>query len=742
MNLERKERRKGVPVTISRSTPTQAVGILVAAIMALGGVAVDATTAHADAFGEVAKVGKFGKGLEEFHWPIDLAVNPEEGNSVFVVDSPEGASAFPGAANLRVQKFASTLGPPVANAMIPVPEESTNKLAQYVSNIAVDPALNRLYVLKNIKTGIESPTTDRTVASEIDVYSTDTLTLDTKEVPPSGVFYTFPKTPVGGPIPSEALRDPHGLAIEQGTHNLLVLGVSEGNDTVIQRIDATGTSSGIGKFSEEYVDTDAALEPTNSAVNGIASGPGGVIYVGGHVISKAASSPGVVKLSTASTGHSLANPEIGLLHGEEPGESPPLTGGSRYASGGSRSVGEQLATSPDGTVVYAPAMSEKEEEEEAAGSYEVRGISTATGSQQIVYGGELTGEACHIESEDFAIAAGNGGVVYALDEAWQLSPENPFPYGFHLIEFGPGGRGCPAPATSLAINGNTESNSTAESKKGTEVELEASSSELKGAAPTEVTWELAGPEKSTTKVTTGCPACLTLTHRFLKTGLYTVTVSMTVTGSGFGPPPPVTRKVEVTALPPTASFEVSDLSSIPAEPKSGESVSFNAEGSFDPEGGQCSEARGCPATHELKRYTWNFGDGSPEVTIEGPEGAKVTHTFANASSQPLPDTVTLTVTNDEEVQSAAEQHLAIQGTADEHKEVIKEPIKEVPIVKTPIGPPPPPPPPGQKPPTTAQKLAKALKACKKIKAKGKRVSCEKQARRKYMSKQKRKHKRK
>lgn len=107
--------------------------LLVLVVVALGA---SAASARAEAFGEIAKVGKFGKGPGEFHWPIDLAVDPEEGNSVFVLDSPEGETPFAEAAELRVQKFNSSLAF-VAEAMIPVPEEPVRGLKQYVTSIAV-----------------------------------------------------------------------------------------------------------------------------------------------------------------------------------------------------------------------------------------------------------------------------------------------------------------------------------------------------------------------------------------------------------------------------------------------------------------------------------------------------------------------------------------------------------------------------------------------------------------------------
>jgi hypothetical protein len=721
----------------------QAAGVLVAATMALLGYAVDATSAHADAFGELGKVGEFGKGAGQFHWPIDLAVDPDEGNSVFVVDSPEGTFPGPEPAHVRVQEFASGLGAPVASVLVPVPEE------QYVSNIAVDPALHRLYVLKRKQTTGLSKSEDDFVASEIDIYSTvptpgKTLALEEVEGD-HGDFYTFPATPPNQPPPSGALRDPQGLAVEPGSHDLLVLGIDEEGDAVVQRIVATGASLGGGKLeSGEFDDTAQQVSVHENSVGGIAAGPNGIIYLGGNDVLFPPNSellPAVVKLETASPSHSLANPSISLVHKQEAGESPPLTGGNSGASDTNKSVGEQLAISPDGTVIYAPAMSKKETLEQSPGNYEVRGISTATGQQQIVFGGGPNGTdgTCNIESEDYAIAAGSGGVVYVLDEAWALGEEEPYPYGFHLIEFGPNGSGCPAPATSFTVGG-AGGGSAVEVQKGAKIKLEASSAELRGAEPTELTWEITGPSGPESATKAEKTAGLILEHSFLQPGSYMVTLNMAVTKSGYGPPPPVTREVKVIAPPPTASFEVFPSGSL-GEPlrvgqtiKPEEAVTFNGAESVDPTGSLTGTK-----THTLKSYTWAFGDGMTEQTST-PE---YTRTFANHSSQARVETVTLTVTNEEGVESAPSiAELTIQGVNSEPvkepaKEATKEPAKEpVPSKTSTLTPPV-----QSKPLTNAQRLAAALRGCRKLKTKRKRATCEKAAKRRYAPKPKKKHRR-
>src|SRR6185369_15889356 len=48
-----------------------------------------------------------------------------------------------------------------------------------------------------------------------------------------------------------------------------------------------------------------------------------------------------------------------------------------------------------------------------------------------------------------------------------------------------------------------------------------------------------------------------------------------------------------------------------------------------------------PNVGSLTTWTWDFGDGSPSVTINAPSSPNVTHTYAAAGVYP----VTLTVTN-------------------------------------------------------------------------------------------------
>ncbi len=102
-------------------------------------------------------------------------------------------------------------------------------------------------------------------------------------------------------------------------------------------------------------------------------------------------------------------------------------------------------------------------------------------------------------------------------------------------------------------------------------------------------------------------------HTFQRAGEYLVTLVVVGT-SGTGR---ATAFVRAHNNPPAASFTF-----LPSDPFEGESVTFDASGSSDPDG-------------DIARYTWDFGDGATG------EGMIATHTF----DHPGEFVVLLTVTD-------------------------------------------------------------------------------------------------
>lgn len=722
-------------MTTSRPTSALAACALALAIT-LAAWAMAAGLARAETYGELAIAGKFGTEKGKFKWPAAVAADPTDNNSVYVLDEPAGEVPGMGPTSFRIQKFAATLGAPTAEVTVPTPEVGGRK--QYVSGIAVDPVQHRLYVLKTVETACSEH--GKYVGSEIDAYSTSESAGSLPAAPgvetggKAGVLYEFPTISSCASIPAGTLREPDGLAVDSSNPSsvgIVAIGADAAHSTLLQRIAASGAS---GALTEEFDDTAGAVVDVGSVPTGVAVGPEGAVYLSAHVLSAGGGTgPGVVKL----TGKLGSAPTVTVVHKGDSGSIPPLTGGK--AGLGHRDFGDQVAVSADGSLVYAFESSKPEPNAETGGEYEVRGMSTAAGpdlgAQEVVFGGGST--SCLIASEFNAVAAGSGGVVYALDEGSDFENESeefvPTSFGFHLVKFGPGGTGCPAPTTSFKVAGDASSE-TVDVQKGQEVKFEASTTELHGEQPTELVWEAEGPEAFKTEVK-GAPAALATTHKFLKPGSYTVTLTMQVSPGSYGPPGVVHRKVQVTAPPPVASFTASAH-----EPKSGQSVTFNGAESLDPTG----SATGGPTNH-LKSYRWSFGDGQGEETTTTPE---YTRSFTNTSTKARQETVTLVVINEEGVESApTTENLTIQG--------VETPpsgggggggsgsspgtTSSTPTPTPSVGSSPPPVLP-VKPLTAKQKLAKALQVCRKIKAKRRRLSCEAQAKKRYGPKPKPKRK--
>lgn len=710
---------------VSMATRASLTLVVLAGLSALVGC-VGAAAARAAAFGELGQVGVFGASLQQFTWPSGLAADPTD-NSVYVLDEPGAAKPGPGPSSFRVQKFNSSLGAPVASVSIPTPEETTGHHPRSIFGMAVDGKLHRLYVLEGIQTSGNNYT-----ASEILAYSTQQAggTLPLAEHVPSGVFYTFPAAKA-----TNALERPRGIAVDPTTDDLIAIGgEDEGAEiTVIQRIHASGPEFATGSVSKSFPDLanpeteEKILSAEESYAHGVTVGADGNIYLVDHNLPNVPSHRGVVKLSSDFTS--------AVVLREEPTGPLALTGGAD--PGPSMVFGPQISAAPEaGGLVYAAQQQTAENatvEPRVPGSYEIRGMSAVDGSQQIVFGGG-TAPHCLIASSANAIAAGSGGVVYALDEGGSESTGvGHSSFGFDLVKFGPDGSGCPSPSAAFKVNASAGSEKVVV-KKGEKVVYEADSAGLNGEKPTELVWDLDGSGKYETKAT-GSPPSLKEEDEYLKPDVYTIGLKVLLEHNGnYGNPPPVTRQIEVVAAPPQASFEATMSS-----PKPEESVTFNGELSTDPTG-VCSAGHGCGPTNHLKEYIWEFGDGKTETKL-WPEDT-YSRKFANASTQSRQESVTLTVVNEEGTHSApVTQTLTIQGTPGSGGGSTT-PTPTTTTITPAIVPPPPAVtvPPVKKPLTMAQKLARALRVCAKIKSKKKRAACVAQAKRKYGPKKKRKKK--
>src|SRR5262249_40023495 len=143
------------------------VAILIAFAVTLVTAAALATSASADAFGEIRSWGTIGTEENtvgdpaseiQFNRPTLLGVDPTD-NTVYVVDLSPDRTEF------RLQKFSST-GTVLASVAIPRPFDANNKRA-LLDGIAVDPALHRIYLLQ-----FRADADGNRAAEQIDVFST------------------------------------------------------------------------------------------------------------------------------------------------------------------------------------------------------------------------------------------------------------------------------------------------------------------------------------------------------------------------------------------------------------------------------------------------------------------------------------------------------------------------------------------------------------------------------------------
>jgi hypothetical protein len=598
--------------------PGAVIAFIAVALAALGMAWSAPDRAAADAFGQVFTWGSPGTGAGQLHYPSNLAVDPAD-HSTYVVDDMN-----PLTAGFQLRKFTST-GTQLGRVTLPFEEEEGHKTL--IGGVAVDHAAGAnsglVYVLRyRYEEEVETPR-----AVGVQVFSTEPG-LTGELVPPTVGPSTIPL-----PADSSAIYNPTGLALDPSTGNLIIAGNARDGKVVVQVVEPDGT------FGTRWEDTTGTListfEEFESQPWGLAVAEDGKVFLAAR---PASGGGGGALIYSLPSDFSTASTLTPVPAGE-------LAPSSTVAPFTTRAYGPQLAVSPDGNTVYFATWSGSFETGGLPGNYLIHGYSISAGKNAFLYGGG-EGSTCKVQSEGPAIAAlDNEGRVLVLDHG--NLEANP-PYASKVIEFGPGGSGCAFPFTSVKVNGSTHPPAV---NKGATTLLEAASDELHGAQPTKLTWTITGPEtgpETFTKEESGTPAPLTLAHRFLKVGAYTVELEME-TDSALGSPPKVTNSLQVQAVAPQALFISSTTT-----PAAGAVVSFDASESVDPAGSPTGEP-----TFQLANYRWDFGDGSAPVDTTSPT---ITHAFANAGSGALARTVTLTVTNAEGLTGTVGQTLSVQGT--------------------------------------------------------------------------------
>jgi hypothetical protein len=482
-----------------------------AGILLIGGAV--AATAQADSYGELAHFGENGTQRGQFNEPeLALGVDPKE-NSVFVVDDSKANNGF------RLQKFVEKNGKyeSVASASFKPKGEGGGEPDE-IEGVAIDAELGRAYVL-----AVQERGTDKGVDSEA-LAAGVLLAFNTE--PTGSTLEPAPETTEGGQLDGQgalgtdskeqgvALLEPSGIAVDPTTHDIIILATEDRGKipfekeatVVLQRIKSDGT------LGAKYVDSRSEFNPETGKTEeksffecGCVNSP--VVSKTGHVYVVGEETDELDEIPASFNGATKPTPvvqlECELLCPEErlaefPGQEP--YDGSQLAIGGEGHIyaGGKIMLESGGDQQYGGAVAFNEAFGELGWT---GGQSPASQAGKCIVN--------DLESEQ-ALAAGKEEKVFILDR----NPTDP-----KVVEFGPGGGGCPpgAVAGSPAITAKAG---------GVEVEpvpitdSVTLSSTLTQANALSVEWEFG--DGATQTVSTRQQETTEVQHTFTKTGKLTV----------------------------------------------------------------------------------------------------------------------------------------------------------------------------------------------------------------------------
>ena len=663
--------------------------ILVIAALAVLAMAGTVHAAEPSGYGELTRFGE-PSGFEGHLAPEELraraiGVDPTD-NSVYLLDEPKepkNSTRF-----IRLQKFTENAGTYTLKASVEFTEiapEGAESVEPTVEGLAVDPTTNRVYLLavdvrkKSLKHASSTAGgSGLLVASTLYAFSTKEsgselvgATGTTKDVLASATALGAQSETVG-----EALLQPRGITVDPATGEVIILAhedtstekedkLSSASDHyVLQRITPTGT------LGARYVDKTDVLKQEGEHVRFPV--PNSPVAVSGHVY--VGFTNGLAEIPSDFT--SATPPK--LLPGPENLESGSIAGGF-----GEPHDGGGLSAAPDGTIFGSNAAGIIDEEHGFETHAGIVAVSGTSGSEIGWTGGAGEHPAepkaqCVISPQLFSlsplVAAGSGGKVFVLAQEFllrqrqgepeieEVEVENPKgsgefetelietptyeelsgPFFPPVVEFGPGGSGCPQASASAPVAkvNNIEVKGEETVKPGSEVVF---SSQVKQADALKAEWNFGDGSKET--VSTDEYKATSVKHKYTSEGTFTVTeviYSDDLASPGqivykeghlTTPTITVTRSIVVGPHAPKALF------SGPAAVSVGEGASFVSH-STDPNG-----AEGQPLG-----YLWSFGDGSPSAT-----GSTATHSFAAAGAY----TVSLTVTDKLGLKNTVSQSIAV-----------------------------------------------------------------------------------
>ena len=560
--------------------------------------------AGAEGFGELARFGSKGVGQGQFteHGAAAVAfgVDPTH-NELYVGDEPEEHL-------FRIQKFSSS-GSFLGSASVKTKGGAESESG--IEGVAIDPVEHRFYVLV-VQTRSSSRELDPEVPVAGALYAFSTAQNGKGELEPasgtgeggllagSAVFKPQSETA------SQVLLEPSGIAVDPTSHDVIVMGredrEGEGQEpayrVALERVKLTGTLGArwVDKAESAFFEEGGSEEATSPVVNK----EGKVYVIGGALETVGGVREEIVEIPKSFGAGEQPAAFVAFDSGPEelatfPGEPQPLQGAG-------------LSISPEGTL-WAFAKILNRAEGASQGFKEPGALAfNSNGSELGWTGGQSVGtgvERCVISPHHTMVAAGGEQRLFVFDS----SPEAP-----RVIEFGPGGSGCPAgKATALAVSvAGHAVEPGGVIAPGAETKLSTTLSE---ANAKEVKWSFGD---GTSETTANQHQSAETSHKFVGEGEFKV--KATIKTDNLATPEIVEERAVTVSKPlPIAKFTAV------SEVKTGEADSFD--------GGKSTGSEGAAITE----YHWSFGDGASTMTLT----PKTTHGYGSAGVY----TVILTVTD-------------------------------------------------------------------------------------------------
>jgi hypothetical protein len=451
--------------------------VLAGAMLLLGATS---AAARAESYGELGHFGGVaGTGNGEFQAQPEthdyaLGVDPTD-NSVYVGDEPtEG--------EYRIQKLSAT-GEYIASVSFKPPNPAS------LEGIAVDPSLGRIYVLavayRNQSASIDPGTS---AAGTLYAFKTKSsgeklesaVSGATKEAQ-EGVLASSKVLETESEIQGHALLEPSGIAVDPSTHDVIVtgsedLGLKGGVPQLrvaLERVSETGA------LGSRYVDTTNCFGGQGSAEceEGGAKEPNSpVVSQTGRVYVESFDQIWEIPSNFTSKQPPKLFIQFNPLVEELvrfPGSPAPAAGGGlslvpEGAGEGTLYAYARIAQEQDGVLgaKYPGALAFKYVEH-GSGPPESMELGWTGGQSEASGGGKCT--ISFHESPSFAAGKEHDLFVFDPDPATEKHVANP-----HVVEFGPGGSGCPT-ASATAPSAKVKGTAVTEVSTGTKVTLSSNS---------------------------------------------------------------------------------------------------------------------------------------------------------------------------------------------------------------------------------------------------------------------------